>query len=115
MHLTVALFWGAAGVRLGCNREVSWEKNFLEYQSLIQVLTFGSIFSQLNKGGKQGKKFVGYKNNIYEGQQDAIKEQMFSKVEATGKWTFKSICYKKNHQYLIWKFLEHEEYLIEVH
>lgn len=32
------------------------------------------MFFQINKGGKQEKKFIGYKNNIYESKQDAVKE-----------------------------------------
>lgn len=68
----------------------------MEYCKLNPGLEIWVSFFQINKGGKQGKKFIGYKNNIYEGKQDAIKEQMFSKVEeATGKLTFKSICYLK--------------------
>lgn len=79
----------------------------MECQSLIQVLKFGSLFPPDKQRWEQGKKFTGYKNNLFEGKQNAIKEQMFSKVEATGKLSSKSIYYKKNHQYLIWKFLEH--------
>lgn len=60
--------------------------------TFIQHLTSRSIFSQINKDGKQRKKFIGYKNNICGVKQDAMKEQMFSKVEATRKLTLKSIC-----------------------
>lgn len=87
----------------------------MEYQSLIQVLKFKSLFPSDKQRWEQGKKFTGYENNLYEGKQDAIKQQMFSKVEATGKLNSKSIYCKKNHQYLIWKFLEHEKCSLGVH
>lgn len=93
------IFWEAVeglswGTMRGHFRKKSWSTT-----SLFQVFQFGLVFFQINKGGKQGKKFLGYKNNLYEGKQNAVKHQMFSKVEATGKLTITSICYKKDHRY----------------
>lgn len=63
---TVGWGWGKAGRSL--------QKNFIEYYEINLGLEIWVMFFQINKGGKQEKKFIGYKNNIYESKQDAVKE-----------------------------------------
>lgn len=63
---TVGWGWGKAGRLL--------QKNFIEYYKINLGLEIWVMFFQINKGGKQGKKFIGYKKNVYEGKQDAVKE-----------------------------------------
>lgn len=79
-------------MRLAYSRGSHFRKTSRSFLSLIQVLKFWSVFSTQTKvASKERSLQVIETTHTKEGRQDAVKEQMFSNVEATGKLMFKFV------------------------